>query len=228
MLLKNLVKKCQLNLNVPEQFTVTGFSDINATQANSIGYAGAEKYIDNMAKNSNLKLIICPPNDKATSDRFIYSTQAEEDYFLLYSTWSKQKQYEDSVIHPSAEIHPTATVYPTGVKIGANTIIEPNSVIFSGVYIGEDCRIGVGSVVGRDGFMVKKVAGKQTVIPHDGDVIIGDGVHFGAYCYLDKGLFGHNTTIGNEVCVGNHVTIGHGVLVGKRSLLVTGFYCWRV
>lgn len=222
ILLEDLAKSCQVTLNIPPHFEVRGFSDINAENAGSIGYAGHEKYISQLAKNTNLALIICPPNDKFMGDRFIFSNQPEEDYFLLYNTWSKQKKYDDSIIHTSANIHPNATIYPTGVTIGARTIVEPNSVIFPGVSIGEDCRIGVGTVIGRDGFMIKKISGKQTIITHDCDVLIGNDVHCGAYCYFDKGLFGHHTVVESEVCIGNHVTIGHGVSVGKCSLIVTG------
>jgi UDP-3-O-[3-hydroxymyristoyl] glucosamine N-acyltransferase len=150
-------------------------------------------------------------------------------------------------IHPSAtvesdaQIDPTASIGPGSyighhVKIGARTLIGPNSSVGENTEIGADCRldanvavyynckignfciIQANSTVGSTGFGYSFIGGRHQLIPHNGGVILEDGVEIGANTSIDRAKFG-NTTIGAGTKIDNLVQIAHNVIIGKACLL---------
>lgn len=123
-----------------------------------------------------------------------------------------------------------------GVRIGARTVIGPNCSIGqrtelgedcrldSGVVVYHDCRIGNGCillanvVIGATGFGYIFLDGKHELIPHNGGVILEDGVEIGANTCVDRAKFG-NTIIGAGTKIDNLVQIGHNTKVGKACLM---------
>lgn len=106
----------------------------------------------------------------------------------------------ESGIHPSAvidegaEVHATATVSAGCVlgkcRIGKNTVLMPNVVIYDDVSIGDDCLIQAGAVIGTDGLGCSRdEEGRLMKFPHLGGVQIGNGVEIGANCQIAKGAF---------------------------------------
>ena len=59
---------------------------------------------------------------------------------------------------------------------------------------------------------------KIEIIPHIGQVIVGNNCNIGSYCVIDRGSFS-NTKIGNNTSLDNHVHIAHNVNIGKNCII---------
>lgn len=152
-----------------------------------------------------------------------------------------------SGIDPTATVDATACVDATaaigpraviaaGVKIGPHTVIGPgcsigqdttlgahcrldaNVVVYHRCQIGNYCIILANSTIGATGFGYVFFDGRHQLIPHNGGVILEDGVEIGANSCVDRAKFG-NTIIGAGTKIDNHVQIGHNVKTGKACLL---------
>ncbi len=150
-------------------------------------------------------------------------------------------------IHPSAIVEPDARVAPSAaigpgayigreVVIGENTQIGPNCSIGrrttigancrldSNVVVYHDCKIGnfciiqANSTIGAIGFGYTYLDGQHQLIPHNGGVILEDGVEIGANTCVDRAKFG-NTLIGAGTKIDNLVQIAHNVQIGRLSLI---------
>jgi UDP-3-O-[3-hydroxymyristoyl] glucosamine N-acyltransferase len=146
-----------------------------------------------------------------------------------------------AVIEPDAHIDPTASVGPGayigyGVKIGARSRIGPNSTVGENTEIGTDCRldanvtvyhnckignfciIQANTTIGSTGFGYSFIDGRHQLIPHNGGVIIEDGVEIGSSTCVDRAKFG-NTIIGTGTKIDNFVQIAHNAVVGRACLM---------
>jgi len=97
-------------------------------------------------------------------------------------------------------ISPNTVIYP-GLEIGDNCHISHNCTIFQGVRIGNNVTVGANSVIGHD------------VVIHDhcfiaSAVAIAGGVTVGPYCFL-----GTNATIRNRIHLASESVVGAGALV---------------
>jgi len=149
-------------------------------------------------------------------------------------------------IHPTALVSPTARI-DSDVKIGPFCVIEDNVRIKSGTainsfvhiskntYIGKDCEIFQGSVIGEvpqdlkyDGESTKLIIGDRTKIREfctinkgtkaNGETLIGDDVLLMAYVHIAHDcIIGNNIILANGVQVGGHVEIGDRVTVGGMT-----------
>lgn len=149
--------------------------------------------------------------------------------------------HPSAVVEPDAQVAPSASIGPgayigRGVVIGDQTRIGPNCSIGerssvgvrcrldSNVVVYHDCRIGNGciiqanSTIGATGFGYTFQDGQHQLIPHNGGVIIEDGVEIGANSCVDRAKFG-NTLIGAGTKIDNLVQVAHNVQVGKLCLL---------
>lgn len=125
------------------------------------------------------------------------------------------------------------------VKIGADTIIHPNTTIKSGVIIGENCEIGPNAYI-REGCNIKDnvkigsfvevkkaIIGEGTKVPHlsyIGDCEIGVGTNIGCgtiTCNYD-GTNKYKTIIGNNSFVGSNVNFVAPVKVGDNVVIAAG------
>lgn len=155
-------------------------------------------------------------------------------------------QHPTSIIHPEADVSPTArigayTVIARGAKIGDNAVVAshvvveinaqigPRTVIHPFVYIGHhteigaDCEIHPNSVVGKEGFgYAHDLVGRHYRIPHQGKVVLEDGVHLGSTATIDRGTFGE-TRIGKGAILDNRIHIAHNVSIGAGSIITAGF-----
>lgn len=104
--------------------------------------------------------------------------------------------------------------------IGDNSAIDHNSVIKSGTVIGHNVSIGCNSTLGTHGFgFEKNKDGDYELMPHVGNVIIGDHVEIGNQVTIDRAVLG-STRIGNHAKIDNHVYIAHGVSIGDNTLVI--------
>ncbi len=150
-------------------------------------------------------------------------------------------------VHPTAVVEPDAvleegvgvgpnTYIGHQVRIGAYTVIGANCSIGERTQIGSrcrldsnvvvyhDCRIGDFCIlqshctIGATGFGYAFVDGRHQLIPHNGGVVLEDGVEIGANSCVDRAKFGQ-TIIGAGTKIDNLVQVGHNVRIGRMCLL---------
>ncbi len=137
---------------------------------------------------------------------------------------------DGACLDPTAEIGPHAVI-ECGARIGPRCRIGPGAMIGAGVAIGADGRIGAhvsishavlgdrvtvfpGARIGQDGFGFTPSAQGFVSTPQLGGVVIGDDVHIGANCTIDRGTL-RNTEIGAGTRLDNLVQVGHNVRIGR-------------
>lgn len=125
------------------------------------------------------------------------------------------------------------------VKIGADTVIHPNTTIKSGVIIGENCEIGPNAYI-REGCNIadnvkigsfvevkKAIIGEGTKVPHlsyMGDCEIGKKTNIGCgtiTCNYD-GFKKSKTIIGDNAFVGSNVNFIAPVEIGDNTIIAAG------
>ena len=110
------------------------------------------------------------------------------------------------------------TVILSGVVIGDNTIIDPNCTIAYSI-IGSNVKIHNGVRIGQDGFGFAQNENVNLKMPQLGRVLIKDNVEIGSNCSIDRGT-GPDTIIGEGTKLDNLVQIGHNAVLGKNCILV--------
>ncbi len=146
-----------------------------------------------------------------------------------------------AVVEPDAQVDATAAVGPNAyighsVTIGAGTVIGPgcsvgenstigagcrldsNVVVYHNCQIGNGCVIHANTTIGSTGFGYSFIDGRHQLIPHNGGVILEDGVEIGANSCVDRAKFG-NTVVGAGTKIDNLVQVAHNVQIGKCCLL---------
>ena len=150
-------------------------------------------------------------------------------------------------IDPTASVDATASIDATaaigpraviaaGVKIGPHTVIGPGCYIGQDTIIGANCRLDANvvvyhrcqighyciilanSTIGATGFGYSFIDGRHQLIPHNGGVILEDGVEIGANSCVDRAKYG-NTVIGAGTKIDNLVQVAHNVRIGRACLL---------
>ena len=157
---------------------------------------------------------------------------------------SPERIHSTAVIDPTAVLDSTVIVGPhavigpraqleSGVHIGASTVIEADShigrdtVIHPLVYIGHSTRVGQQceihshSAIGKEGFGYVHDREGHHRIPHQGRVVIGDRVHVGAACTIDRATF-EETRIDSDCILDNRIHIAHNCRVGAGSIITAG------
>ena len=125
-------------------------------------------------------------------------------------------------IAESALVHPRSYVAPMDVSIGARAVIEPNATILGRVQIGSDVVIRAGSVIGAEGFGVRRCGEHQVHVPHAGSVHIADRAQILSNCTIVRAMFGGATTVGPETVINAQSYVAHHVSIGKRCLIAAG------
>ena len=130
-----------------------------------------------------------------------------------------------AVIHPGCLIGINITighhvVIEENCVIGNNSIIGHNSIIHANTCIGHQVTIGCNNTIGGVGFGYEKdIDGEYSLIPHIGNVVIGNNVEIGNNTCIDRAVLG-STILHDNVKVDNLVHIAHGVVIGKNSLII--------
>jgi len=131
---------------------------------------------------------------------------------------------ERAWVHESARVDAQARIAPfvyvgAGVRIGPATVIEPNASILDDCEIGARVRIGAGTVIGCSGFGYETRAGRHTLLPHTGNVVIEDDVDIGANCTIARAKR-QATRIGVGTKIDCLVHIGHNVVIGRNCIII--------
>jgi len=156
----------------------------------------------------------------------LVSQNPKEDFYMLHEHLVANNYYADrfdSIISSSAHIADSAKISVNNVVINANSLIEDNVVIKAGTKIGENCIVRSGCILGNECFEVFSIKGRQKVILHGGNLIIGNYVEIQSNSTISKGLFpGRSTVIEDEVIIADLVHIAHGVQIGERTMIAAG------
>lgn len=116
------------------------------------------------------------------------------------------------------------TFIAAGCTVGPKTRIGAACRLYPGVAVYDDCRIGshvviqANSVIGSIGFGYTSVEGAPRLVPHVGNVEIGDFVEIGANTCVDRAKFG-STRIGAGTKIDNLVQVAHNVQIGRCCLI---------
>jgi UDP-3-O-[3-hydroxymyristoyl] glucosamine N-acyltransferase len=145
-----------------------------------------------------------------------------------------------AVIESDADLHGSVAVGPHayvghGARIGANTVLGPGCSVGENSSIGAHCRldshvtvyhncqignfciIQANTTIGATGFGYSYLDGQHQLIPHNGGVVLEDGVEIGSNSCVDRAKFG-NTHIGAGTKIDNLVQIAHNVHTGRLCL----------
>lgn len=127
-----------------------------------------------------------------------------------------------SRIAGGAAIHPSAVIAARDVVIGADVRIGPLAVIHERTVVEDGAIIQAGSVLGGDGFEIRSLDGRPTLICHGGGVRVGAGALIQSNVTIDRALFGGFTELGAECALADAVHLAHAVRIGRRSRLAAG------
>jgi len=158
-----------------------------------------------------------------------------EEKYQQRNSWVDGRQMGTVNVHPSAKIAQGVfigenvsiaafcQVFPgcvllSGSSLAENTILYPHVTLYEDTYLGKNCRIHSGTVIGADGFGYNYKNGIHHKLWHIGNVEIGDDVEIGANSAIDRGTFS-STRIGSGSKIDNLVQIGHNCQIGKGVIL---------
>ena len=185
------------------------------------------RYLAELQRNKGIAMVLTTPElmELVPADRGVATcVDPMDSFYTLHGLLLAGGHYGASVaneIANDARIHPTAYIAEKDVRIGAGTVIGPRAVILERSCIGTDCTIGPGTVIGAEGFEVRRVGGRQIAVPHGGGVRIGAHVTIQANVVIDRALFGGFTEIGDDTVMDNLVHVAHGVAIGRRCRIVS-------
>lgn len=124
-------------------------------------------------------------------------------------------------IHPSARVGAQTVIHPE-TRIDANVKIGAQCVIHRGTWIRAGAVIRDNTVIGVEGINAYKGQdGKQRSFPHFASVIIGENVEIGAGTIIVRGIL-NSTRIGCDTVIGNLCNIGHVVEIGEKVWMSVG------
>lgn len=248
MLLSDIATKLQAQLIGDGQREIVGVNTIADASSSELCFLTSIKYTKTLGQSAAAGVLVAEPVEGCQVAQLVVANVDAALIAVLKLFAPKLTAIEG--VHPTAVIAPTAELDKTaavgagayighGVKIGANTTIGPNCSIGENTVIGSqsrldsnvavyhNCQIGnfcvlqSNSTVGSVGFGYSFIDGQHRLIPHNGGVILEDGVEIGANTCVDRAKFG-NTLIGAGTKVDNIVHIAHNVQMGKCCLMAGG------
>lgn len=207
-----------------ENFPVLGMNEIHVVKSGDIVFVDHPKYYDKALKSDATvilinKIVKCPQGKALLiSDNPFDDFNKLTKYFKPFVSSSVSINPEtkigvDTIIQPNVFIGPN-------VKIGNNCIIHPNVTIISDTNIGNNVEIGSGTIIGGDAFYYKKKKNGYDKLISGGGVTIGDDVHIGSSCTIDRGVTS-KTTINFGTKLDNQIQIGHDTIIGKNCLIAS-------
>ena len=229
---------------------INGVSSLLEAKKGMISFLGNMKYIDQVTE-TQASVVVVGKDIKLKGEvkpTIIKCDNPNKAFAKVIKLFAPPAITYSPGIHPSAVVSKTAniadcvcicacavikdgaviganTVIESGVCIGEETVIGKDTMIHANVSIRERCKIGnnviihPGTVIGGDGFGYE--AGPEGIvkIPQVGIVQIDDDVEIGSNCTIDRARFG-KTHLKAGVKVDNLVHIAHNVEVGEYSMLI--------
>lgn len=233
----------------PENYDkpIVGVASLTDASEGDLSFYGSPKYLKALKKCRATAVLVPHGFGEEVPPVCIWVDNVAEAFAKLLAVFAPPAIEHPRGVHPTAVVAPDAVlgegvsiqahvVIESGARIGARTIIAPNSYIGHGAVIGDDChifphvtvndrsRLGnriilhPGVVIGSDGFGYEFRDGRQQKIPQTGIVQIDDDVEIGANSTVDRARFGR-TWIQEGTKIDNLVQIAHNVTIGKHSIL---------
>jgi UDP-3-O-[3-hydroxymyristoyl] glucosamine N-acyltransferase len=230
----------------PKDLVITGPAKIESAGPEQITFLSNPKYRHYLGTTKAGAVVIDKPGDDVAIP-YILVPDAYVGFLMLLKLFSPPAQdyiggvSDKAVIHATAKLHPSVKIAPLvyigpDVEIGENTMIYPGVVLLKDVRVGADCilypnvsvREGCiignrailnnGCVIGSEGFGFAPKGEIYIKIPQIGNVIIEDDVEIGANTTIDRATLG--STIIRQGCkLDNLVQIAHNVVLGKNSVM---------
>lgn len=217
MKLSKIVSILELEVEVEEDFEISGINDTILATSSEITFLSDRKF-ESSLKETNAKVALVRDSDKELVSDKTLALVVKNPYLsmaILSGYFAKplgKKDCNGVIIMPNSFI-------ADDVVIGEGSVIYPNVTILSGVSIGKDCIIQSGTVIGSEGFgYAHDDKGRHIKIYHSGRVIVEDRVEIGANCTIDRAVFGA-TTIKEGTKIDNLVHIGHNCEIGANSII---------
>lgn len=245
MRLSELAEKIGAELIGDADKPVTGVNTIQDAGPQEVCFLSSQKHQKQLPQTNAAAVIVAQPLESCPLGQLVVDNvnRGLIAAMKLFAPKLQQIQgiHPTATIDPDADIDPAAAVGPhvtiaSGVKIGAHSIIGPGCSVGENTQIGEhtrldshvvvyhNCRIGsfciiqANTAIGATGYGYAYLDGQHQLIPHNGGVIIEDGVEIGANSCVDRAKFG-NTVVGAGSKIDNLVQIAHNVHIGKLCLL---------
>ncbi len=124
---------------------------------------------------------------------------------------------DDVVIEANCTIHSGVHIMD-GSRIGRDTVIFPNAVLYEETQVGPRCILHGNVVLGAYGFGYGFADGKHVLSAQLGNVILEADVEVGAGTTIDRGTYGP-TVIGEGTKIDDHVMVAHNCRIGKHNML---------
>ena len=245
MLLSEISTKLGARLLGRSDVEITGVNTIQDAAENEICFLTSAKHAKKLAVCRAGAVLVSSSLDDCPIPQVVADNVdvALIEVLKLFAPQLTPQQgiHPTAVVESTARLDETVTVGP-GAYIGHGVRIGPDSVLGPGCSIGENtiigsqcrldshvvvyhnCRIGNGciiqanSTIGATGFGYSFINGQHCLIPHNGGVVLEDGVEIGANSCVDRAKFG-DTVIGAGTKIDNLVQVAHNVKMGKCCLL---------
>lgn len=214
------ILKCQLVGDA--DMLVYGMNEIHVVRQGDIVFVDHPKYYDKALESAASIVLINKAVNCPEGKGLLISEDPFRDFNKLTNHF-KPFYLSRDLIHPSAQIGENTQIAPNvsigaNVNIGINTIIHPNVTIYNDSQIGHNVIIHAGTVIGADAFYYKNRPTGYDQLKSSGRVVIGDNVHIGALCAIDRGVSGDTTVMAGSK-LDNHIQVGHDTVLGLNCLI---------
>jgi UDP-3-O-[3-hydroxymyristoyl] glucosamine N-acyltransferase len=205
-------------------FPVYGMNEIHVVEPGDIVFVDHPKYYDKALDSAATIVLINKKVDCPEGKALLISDDPFRDFNTLTRHF-KPFQYANVAISASAKVGAGTIIQPNTfignhVVIGENCLIHSNVSIYDHTVIGNNVIIHAGTILGADAFYYKKRAEGYDQLLSGGRVVIKDNVGIGALCTIDKGVTG-DTIIGEGTKIDNQVHVGHDTVIGKKCLIAS-------
>lgn len=229
-------------INDKYDFEITAASFIGNPMNNTVMFITKklEKSLGNLEGINNCLIFIDEnidvPEKMKEKNCFVFSNNPQAEY-ADFAVAVASKEQED---RKKRKYTLTSDGYYIGenVVMGENVTIEPMCLIDHDVVIGNNARIGCGSVIrnavigddftcyehvviGTDCFFIAEEDGKDFRIPSFGKVIIGNNVDLSSNVVIERG-FNSDTELHDYVKLDSDVLIGHDDKLGEHVKITCG------
>ena len=226
------LSETQFNISIRRDAEFTGLKMLTTsdTDFKYLSFIENVNYV-NYCKNENaVSCILITEELYKTLDidkeiGILITKNPKKTFYEIHNYLSKNKFYREdynSIISPDAKVSTLAYISSHNVRIGAGTIIEPNVTIHENVEIDENVIIRSGTVIGGSGFQYLNIGDEILPVESAGGVKIYNGVEIKNNTCVDKGVFGGDTIIYENVKIDNLVHIAHDDVIHRNTLIAAG------
>jgi UDP-3-O-[3-hydroxymyristoyl] glucosamine N-acyltransferase len=204
---------------------VTGLNEVHRVEPGDLMFVDHPKYYEKALQSAATTILINKEVECPAGKALIFSDDPFRDYNKLVNHFQNEKPSLQPIA-VSAKIGEGTIIYPgvylgNNVEIGKNSVLLPGVVVYDNCSIGNNVRIHANTTIGSDAFYYKKRADYFDKMISCGRVIIHDDVEIGSGCTIDKGVSA-DTIIGKGTKMDNQIHIGHDTIVGEMCLFAAG------